>query len=98
MKAQRIYEHLQSLDGGWVDWETTTDRFVAGSPDADITGIAVGWMSYTWALQRALELSCNLFITHEPTYFSGYDDEERMLRCPGGRAKLQWSEQNRRGG
>jgi len=92
MKAQSVYDHLRSLDGGWVNWETTTDRFVAGSPETEVTGIAVGWMSYTWALERALELSCNLFITHEPTFFSARDDEERIFRFPGVRTKRRWIE------
>jgi putative NIF3 family GTP cyclohydrolase 1 type 2 len=94
LKAQSIYDHLRSLDRGWVDWATTTDRFVAGSPDTEVTGIAVGWMSYSWALRRALDLNCNLFVTHEPTYFSGHDDEERMLRFPGVRAKRAWVEES----
>ena len=45
--------------------------------------MAVGWMSYTWALERAREFGCNLFITHEPTFFSARDDEERIFRFPG---------------
>lgn len=95
MKAQDIYDHLRSLDGGWVDWQTTTDRFVTGDPAAEVTSIAVGWMSYTWALQRALDLDCNLFITHEPTYFSARDDEERIFRFPGVQAKRRWIEESR---
>ena len=93
MNAQRVYEHLRSMNGGWVDWENTRDRFVAGSPHIEVTGIAVGWMSYTWALRRALELGCNLFITHEPTFFSAADDEEPIFRLPGVRAKRRWIEQ-----
>src|SRR5437660_1230618 len=31
-------------------------------------------MGYWSALRRALELNCNLFVTHEPTYFSAHDD------------------------
>src|SRR5947209_14534435 len=94
MNAQTVYEHLRSLDGGWVDWDTTTDRIVAGSPDVEITGVAVGWMSYTAALQRALELGCNLFVTHEPTFYSGHDDEERIFRFPSVRAKREWIEES----
>lgn len=94
MNAQTIYEHLRSLDRGWVDWGTTTDRFVAGDPDVEVRGVAVGWMSYSRALERAVELSCNLFITHEPTYFSAHDDEERIFRFPGVQAKRQWIEES----
>jgi putative NIF3 family GTP cyclohydrolase 1 type 2 len=51
-------------------------------------------MSYTWALQRALDLGCNLFVTHEPTYFSGHDDDEHIFRFPGVRAKRAWIEKS----
>jgi putative NIF3 family GTP cyclohydrolase 1 type 2 len=50
-------------------------------------------MSYRWALERAHELGCNLFITHEPTFFSGHDDEEQIFRFPGVRAKRRWIEE-----
>jgi putative NIF3 family GTP cyclohydrolase 1 type 2 len=94
LKAQSVYDHLRSLDRGWVDWATTTDRFVTGDPDKEVTGIAVGWMSYTWALRRALDHSCNLFVTHEPTFFSGHDNEERIFRFPGVHAKRAWIEES----
>ncbi|MBV9279510.1 MAG: Nif3-like dinuclear metal center hexameric protein [Chloroflexi bacterium] len=92
MNAQTVYDHLRSLDGGWVDWDATTDRFVAGDPAAQVSGIAVGWMSYSWALRRALELGCNLFISHEPTYFGARDDEDRIFRFSGVEAKRRWVE------
>jgi putative NIF3 family GTP cyclohydrolase 1 type 2 len=91
--ALQIHEHLLSLDGGWVDRSHTTDRVIAGDPDRETTGIAVGWMSYTWALQRALDLGCNVFVTHEPTFFSGFDDDERIFRFPGVRVKRHWIEE-----
>jgi hypothetical protein len=47
MKHGDVYLYLRSLDGGWVDWNDTVDRFIAGDPDGEVAGIAVGWMSYT---------------------------------------------------
>jgi putative NIF3 family GTP cyclohydrolase 1 type 2 len=60
-----------------------------------VRGIAVGWMSYTWALRRALELGCNVFITHEPTYYDHLDNDEKMFAMPGVRDKQHFIEQNR---
>lgn len=77
MKARELREHLQSLDGGWVDWDDTVDTFKAGDPDAEVEGVAVGWMSYRWALERAVDLGCNIFLTHEGTY---YDHEDEPIR------------------
>lgn len=74
LKARDVQEYLQSLNGGWVNPKTTVDTFKAGDPETVVEGIAVGWMSYTWALKKALELGCNMFITHEPTYYNHFDD------------------------
>jgi putative NIF3 family GTP cyclohydrolase 1 type 2 len=90
----QIHDHLMSLDAGWVDTSYTTDRVIAGDPHCEVTGIAVGWMSHTWALRRALDLGCNTFVTHEPTFFSGHDDEERIFRFPGVRAKRRWIQES----
>ncbi len=94
MKAQKLREYLQSMDGGWVNWENTVDTFKSGDPETEITAIAVGWMSYTWALKRALELGCNLFVTHEPTYYNHRDNDEDIFRYECVRAKRQFIEEN----
>jgi putative NIF3 family GTP cyclohydrolase 1 type 2 len=83
MKVNELLNYLQSLNAGWVDQEKTVDTIKAGDPEAEIQGIAVAWMSYTWALQKAHELGCNVFITHEPTYFSHFDNDPRMFGFQG---------------
>lgn len=82
MRASAIHEHLRGLNGGWVDPDRTVDRWKAGDPEVEVTGVAVAWMSYTWALERARELGCNLFITHEPTYYHHEDEDPRILEWP----------------
>jgi len=64
---------FRSLNGGWLDPETTVDTFKSGGPDVEVTGIAVSWMSTSAALERALGLGCNVFVTHEPTYYNHLD-------------------------
>lgn len=95
MRARAVAEYLRSLDSGWVDWHTTVDHFVAGDPEQEVTGIAVGWMAYTAALQRAHGLGCNLFVTHEPTLFDHRDDPSALERFPGVREKRAWLEASR---
>jgi putative NIF3 family GTP cyclohydrolase 1 type 2 len=92
MTARQLRDFLKGLDGGWVDWNNTVDTFKTGDPDTEIKGIAVAWMAYTWALKRALELDCNVFITHEPTFYSHRDDDARVDRFEGVRLKRQWIE------
>jgi len=80
VNVHNLQSYLQSLNAGWVDTAHTVDTIIAGDANAAITGIAVGWMSYTWALQRAVELNCNVFITHEPTYYGHLDRLEGSFR------------------
>lgn len=95
MKASEINNYLKSLNGGWVDEARTVDTFKAGNPDDEVKGIAVGWMSYIYALKRALELGCNMFITHEPTYYDHYDDISKNEQLEIVRNKKAFIEQNR---
>lgn len=94
MIAQDVQTYLQSLANHWQYPEDTVDTFKAGDPQAVVSGIAVGWMSYTWALQQALDLGCNVFITHEPTYYSHWDNNEDILRLASVRAKKRFIEEN----
>lgn len=92
MRASELQDYFQSLNGGWVNPSDTVDTFKAGDPATEILGIAVGWMSYTWALRRAVGLGCNVFVTHEPTYYSHRDNDDSVLRYAGVRAKRDFIE------
>ena len=94
LTAGEVYGYLKSLDGGWVQWDKTVDTFKSGSPAAQVKGIAVAWMSYTHALKKALELGCNMFVTHEPTYFNHRDDDARIFRFPAAKAKREFIEKS----
>ena len=76
--ARDIHAHLQQA-GPWVDWESTCDGFKAGDGDSRVTGIAVAWQSTMAAIREAQALGCNLFITHEPTFYSHFDDDPQWL-------------------
>jgi hypothetical protein len=83
LRARDIKAYLRSLNRGWISMEETVDTFKSGNPDAEVKGIGVGWMSYTWALERALELGLNMFITHEPTYFEHRDNDPGTFEIDG---------------
>jgi len=72
LKAVELHEHSKKV-GTWVDWDDTVDEFLAGDPDDEVTGIAVSWMPTFATLEKARELGCNLFVTHEPLYVSEPD-------------------------
>ena len=56
-----------------MDLDHTVDTFKSGDPDSEIKGIAVAWMSTLKAIQKAIDLECNVLITHEPTYYNHHD-------------------------
>lgn len=90
MIAQDVQDYLQSLACDWIYPENTVDTFKAGDPVTPLRGMAVAWMSYTWAIERALELDCNVFITHEPTYYNHWDNDDDIFRFRQIRAKRQF--------
>lgn len=94
MKAQDLQDYLYSLKGTWEYPPDTVDTFKSGDPQTEVTGIAVGWMSYTWALEKALALGCNVFVTHEPTYFNHRDNDEAVFRFAHVAAKRAFIEQS----
>jgi putative NIF3 family GTP cyclohydrolase 1 type 2 len=94
MKVDEIQAFLRSLNGGWMKPEETVDTFKAGNPQSEVRGIAVGWMSYKWALERAQSLGCNVFITHEPTFYDHRDNQLELFAMDRVRQKQKWIEEN----
>jgi putative NIF3 family GTP cyclohydrolase 1 type 2 len=95
MLARDLQAYLRSLNGGWMDLDKTVDTYKSGDPDTEVRGIAVSWMSTTWALKQALDLGCNVFVTHEPTYYNHHDDPASpIFDLPGVREKQQFIEES----
>ncbi len=94
MRIGEIEEYLRSLDGGWVNRAKTVDRFIYGDPDAQLTGICVGWMSYQWALEETVRHGCNLFITHEPTFYDHWDSHPESLNLDAAKTKRAFLDQH----
>jgi putative NIF3 family GTP cyclohydrolase 1 type 2 len=90
MKAAEISVYLRSLRTAGPYPDPDVDTFKVGDPQTEVSGIAVGWMSYTWALKKALELGCNLFVTHEPTFYDHLDADQEVFRLPGVLAKHEF--------
>jgi putative NIF3 family GTP cyclohydrolase 1 type 2 len=52
----------------------TRDRIIIGDSNTKITGIATTFMATMTVLKKAKAANCNFIITHEPTFYSHYDD------------------------
>ena len=100
VKATAVRDNLLSLDRGWMEWELvggrekSVDTFKSGNPDTEINGVAVGWMSYTGSIRHALGLGCNLFVTHEPTYYNHHDTDEIVDRFEAAAVKKKLIEES----
>lgn len=87
MIARELDAHMRSL-GIWVAWDSgSCDGFKYGDSDAVVRGIAVGWQSTLAALKEAHSRGCNLFVTHEPTFYSHMDDDPALLASEPAMAK-----------
>ncbi len=73
-QAKVIDAHMRSI-GTWVDWSGTCDTFKSGDPEREIDAVAVSWMSTTNALRDAHARGCQMFITHEPTFYAHMEDD-----------------------
>jgi putative NIF3 family GTP cyclohydrolase 1 type 2 len=79
MNANDIREYLLSK-APWVDRETTVDTIKAGDPTREVKSAAVGWMSTIENLRFAHDKGCDLFVTHEPTFWHHSQDEEPLRK------------------
>ena len=93
MKAIDLEKHMQHV-GTWVNWDRTCDRFIIGDPNTQVKRIAVAWQSRTEALREAVRKGCNLFVTHEPTFYRHLDDDEKIFQQPHAAAKRKFIRDN----
>lgn len=71
MKANEVREHFREV-GHWVDWKHTCDQFLHGDANVEVKGIATAWIPTNKCLKKAFDKGLNLFITHEPAFYHGY--------------------------
>ncbi|NKB70370.1 MAG: hypothetical protein GKR89_25140 [Candidatus Latescibacteria bacterium] len=57
----------------WVDPDKTVDTVKSGDPDKALQSAAVCWYPSLQNLQRAVDLDCDLLVTHEPTWWDHFD-------------------------
>lgn len=88
MIAREVHEHMLEV-APWVDWQgRTCDGFKHGDPEAEVACIAVAWMATMDSIKRAQGFGCNLFVTHEPTFYAHYDDDDELRSSRPAREKL----------
>ncbi len=95
--AAEIVERMKKkLAGQGVVWGPTLfDGFHLGDPNIVVTGIATCFQSTFSVLQRAAAAKKNFVISHESTFWDGFDPVEAMLHDPVCQAKIRFAARNK---
>jgi len=88
MNTNDLREHLLG-HAPWVDRSNPVDTIKAGDPQREIATVGVGWMATIENLRAAVELGCELFVTHEPTFWQPEAPEDKLRRVAPGTAKTE---------
>ncbi len=64
------------------DLEKTCDLLMAGDWKNEVTEIVTTFMATVDVIKAAVSKDANLIITHEPTYFTGWDTTEWLAGDP----------------
>jgi len=78
MNTNDIREHLLSKSP-WVDGEATVDTVKAGDPTRPVKTVGVTWYAAMDTIRAAVEMGCDLLVTHEPTFWD-HPAAEALLR------------------
>ena len=79
MNTNEIREHLLSK-APWLDRSRTVDTVKAGDPTRQVRTVGVGWIASIGNLRAAVRQGCELFITHEPTFWHHWDPPDHAGR------------------
>ncbi len=89
MNTNDIREYLL-VNSPWVDRSRTVDTVKAGDPTREIHTVGVGWMATIHNLRAAHQLGCELFITHEPTFWEHGPAEKEYREIEPGITKKRF--------
>lgn len=77
------------------EWQSqTVDNLKTGSLDQAVTGIATTFLSTLEVLKKAKAQNINLIITHEPTFYNHFDNQEPLANDPVQMAKMKFIKDN----
>lgn len=94
MKAVEIADIIIRQSGVTTKLERTCDIFAWGSPETEVTGIVTTFMATVNVIKEAVAKGANMIITHEPTYFTGWDTTDWLVNDPVYQAKTALLEAN----
>jgi putative NIF3 family GTP cyclohydrolase 1 type 2 len=91
LSANEVLEIIKAnLTCSWA--EKTVDTFKSGNPGDQVTGIVTTFIATMDVLKKAVELNCNLIITHEPTFYNHLDQVDHLKNDPVYKEKVKYIE------
>ena len=94
MNVREVVEIVLKLNGG-RKFEKTCDQLIEGDWDYEVAGVATTFMATVDVIRRAIDMGHNLIITHEPTYFTGWDNIDWVKDDPVYQRKKALIDDNR---
>lgn len=76
MNVKQVTQAILMKACGMRRIQPTCDRLVYGSEEMEVTGIVTTFMATADVIKQAAELGANMIVTHEPTWFTGADNED----------------------
>jgi len=94
MNIREVVEVVLAVNGG-RQLEKTCDQLIEGDWESQVTGVVTTFMATVDVIRRAIDMGCNLIITHEPTYFTGLDSIDWLKDDPVYQRKKALIDDNR---
>jgi putative NIF3 family GTP cyclohydrolase 1 type 2 len=94
LTAGEVVDRIQKNIG--IPWNNSSyrDTFKIGGPDSPVAGICSSFEANLSVLQKSLKAGMNMFITHEPTFWTDGDVIERVQDDPLYKLKLDFAKRN----
>lgn len=79
MNVREVSEVVLSLNGE-RRIDPTCDQLYEGEWDQEVTGVVTTFMATVDVVRETVRAGANFIITHEPTYFNGWDRRDWLLK------------------
>jgi putative NIF3 family GTP cyclohydrolase 1 type 2 len=79
MRIQNIIDEILAYHPN-IGSRRTCDVIIGGNPNVECKGILVSIAPTVDIIRKAIEIGANFIFVHEPTFYSGYDDECEWLK------------------
>ena len=92
MRAKEIVAYFRQFT---TKLEKSVDRVIIGDPDREVRAIAVCFMPFREAIEKAIAAGANVMVVHEPTFYAHLDlDDPEVVDMPATKEKVDFIERS----